>query len=776
MRAQKYLAPLAELLANHADDAKQAVRIAQTAGINKPKIVEGSAESTWFSIVELADSQGHASISELVHQAFKTIPNSEKQAKAKQLVDDYCRFLDQPLVCPYPGGLRSFGVYDDVDYTRFFRGRTDEIETIYKELGHYGYVVIYGRSGGGKSSLLQAGVIATIGDQYTLFGGKPIRPSQITNTKELLNSLQLVEQQGTLNKPILIAFDQFEEIYGSQVSIETKLDVINWLRNTIKDARHHKNIAILVCIRSDFIDELIEDGLWPVLSQARVCVLPLRATALKSAIAEPASDLGIIVDADVLETIANEAEDQQGALPFVQETMRGLWQQVVIRNKKSNISSEDYFLFTKNTGLGSVISRYADEVFNENLSTKEKLIIMRVFLRMIEFTSGRKNVRRQQTFDELMSDDHIRPELDQTLDKLTGKRLITRDLLTNETILAGEAINIAHEILIAEWSQLKKWIDKYRGDELDRRSWEERAYRFQNKKIGGDLLSSEQLIDYEGWQQKGEAKDLGISQNLRLFYDHSKQVDDAKKRKELELVTRKEKAEIAKRRIERIILISLSIISILLFSIYVVIPEIWRQQAMGTSVVIPTTEITKKDSSKVTIEKFSLHQTEVSNRQYRLCFEQGLCKNQEPIGEEGRIQFGNSEYSNHPVVDITYLQAANFCTWLGMSLPTPYQLLAAYESPNTKISHITPLTYFSEITSTITLKINNQPIYNLVGNASEMTLISASTLDKKFFNLLGGSFLSPRNKITIDDIEGENPDGMNKNTSGKEIGFRCVMN
>lgn len=816
MRAEKYLAPLANMLAQHAGhDIERAIRIALTAGINEINITKGSANDTWLSIVKAADSQGHASISELVHQTFKTIPNSEKQTKAEQLVDDYCRFLAQPLECPYPGGLQPFASHkknddiqyiyagdteeetaEEIDYTQYFYGRDTEVETVRQALEKYSYVVIFGMSGSGKSSLMRAKVMTEATQDYALFSKQPIYPSKIT--EDTLQLLRTVTHDDAHKKPLLITIDQFEEVYGTEIKVEPEelLSLIKYYRNLPAKKANEKKITVLICVRADFVNDLMKNTIWP--SEPRQCiqVLPLEGEGLREAIYKPAEKLGVEIAPDLLQEIVSSAKVQSGSLPLVQEAMLRLWQKVIHREKKDCISLEDYESFSeeisgkngnrsKKNVLTVVLSDNADRAFAKipESQQKEKEIAKRIFLRMVEFTSGRTNVRRQQTFNELMSDDHSEDKLKETLAKLVEYRLITIDKPKEKNEVGDEFvrdkfINIAHEVLMTEWDQFKYWIEKDKDKELDRRNWENKAQQWQNRESGSDFLTRQQIANYEKWQEQNAIESLGISSTLKEFYSKSKEIDEDIKRRENKLIADKVKAEQAKRRTERITLLSMSGLSIVLMTIYLIIPEIWRQRAIGNSVYISDAIITSTHpiSQPTVVPSFWLDQMEVSNDRYRLCYEQGPCRGQEPIGEEGRIQFGKSEYSNHPVVDITYLQAANFCTWLGMSLPTPYQLLAAYESPKAIISHMTPLTYFSEITSTITLTINNQPIYNLVGNASEMTHISASTLDKIFFNLLGGSFLSPRNKITIDDIEGKDPDRMNKNTSDKETGFRCATN
>ncbi|MEL7533907.1 MAG: hypothetical protein AAFN10_21530, partial [Bacteroidota bacterium] len=142
----------------------------------------------------------------------------------------------------YPGIAPFSRAYKDV-----FFGRSQDVEALYKNLNVNDLVVLHGKSGMGKSSLLNAGLIPLIEERnqfYTLFirfgSYNPQRPENLTSI--FLDKLRLVleektaflpeiEGSGPQNRPsmwqyvkrlqwekrkeegILLILDQFEEIF-----------------------------------------------------------------------------------------------------------------------------------------------------------------------------------------------------------------------------------------------------------------------------------------------------------------------------------------------------------------------------------------------------------------------------------------------------------------------------------------------------------------------------------------------------------------------------------
>lgn len=71
----------------------------------------------------------------------------------------------------------------------------------------------------------------------------------------------------------------------------------------------------------------------------------------------------------------------------------------------------------------------------------------------------------------------------------------------------------------------------------------------------------------------------------------------------------------------------------------------------------------------VTLDDYWIDQTEVSNAQFRLCVETGICAEPSTC-KKGEPTFDDPEKANHPVVCVAWEDAQNYCQWAGARLPT----------------------------------------------------------------------------------------------------------
>lgn len=73
----------------------------------------------------------------------------------------------------------------------------------------------------------------------------------------------------------------------------------------------------------------------------------------------------------------------------------------------------------------------------------------------------------------------------------------------------------------------------------------------------------------------------------------------------------------------------------------------------------------EKPRHEVFLDAYWIDRTEVTNAMYRKCVEDGVC---DP--PYSTVDFDDPDYSDHPVIFVSWVDAKNYCEWAGRRLPT----------------------------------------------------------------------------------------------------------
>lgn len=411
--------------------------------------------------------------------------------------------------CPFPG-LKAFGIPTDPESKEaiaYFFGREALVERLLRLLDDDPVLVVLGDSGNGKSSAVMAGVVPKLEAtgskcQYMTPGKKPL----------------VVLERLIHNTPDMIVVDQFEEIFTlvrtKQEDKDTRLAFIerlaSWVEEPVSDRK------LILTMRNDFISECrAYDKLtdWVVEHSQQVVSLTaveLRDVAWQQAMSafpiqtEDASErrsLGLKFETGLLNTILNDLQDELGAMPLLQFTLRELWQRRTGRWLRANAYGDL-------GGVKRAIANTAEDVY-QKLDNEEKALMKSLFIRLTHLDeSGGRGQRRRDTchrvaLADLVTKGYSLEEVESLIHKpklrglLVTSQLDTEPSESNQTanptknnsnaveINQNTEVEVIHEAVIRHWQRLQEWLD--RDYEMLR----------QRQKIGQEAL---------GWRREVDAR------------------------------------------------------------------------------------------------------------------------------------------------------------------------------------------------------------------------------------------------------------------------------
>jgi energy-coupling factor transporter ATP-binding protein EcfA2 len=223
-----------------------------------------------------------------------------------------------------------------------FFGRCYEIGKILQAInGPQKFILIYGQSGVGKSSILNAGVIPRLDrEEWSI---KTILPY-----KDLeLQSIQ--EEIKKINKKSLIIFDQLEEIYINNYS----KDFLDKLKKEFSESQ--SNECIILSFRKEWIAEFERDLGELNIDCSFVFIQPMSPNSIREVINEVKSqpNWSLTIDDDATSRIVNAliSDVESSVAPILQIFLTKLWKDVKFNNPRHI----DSFLVDKNLKEGTAL-------------------------------------------------------------------------------------------------------------------------------------------------------------------------------------------------------------------------------------------------------------------------------------------------------------------------------------------------------------------------------------------------------------------------------------
>ncbi|MGD9144483.1 MAG: protein kinase [Anaerolineae bacterium] len=449
---------------------------------------------------------------------------------------------------PYKG-LRPFYEADAADF--FGREALTQrlLARLAEEDGMAHFLAVVGPSGSGKSSVVRAGLIPALrrgalpGSKnwfviQMLPGAQPLEEletallriainppeSLLRQMREgehgLLRAIKRVlpaDDAGPDRSELVLLIDQFEEVFTLVEDESERAQFLEGLLAAATDPRGR--LRVILTLRADFYDRPLEyAGLGELVRQHTEVVLPLSSTELERAIAGPAERVGVDLEPGLLAEIVADVTDQPGALPLLQYALTELFE-----GRAGNLLTQEAY-----HGLGGVLGalgQRAEELY-QGLDADGQEAARQLFLRLVTLGEGMEDTRRRVLRAELTALQlsktsaervHITPVvLDKVIDLFGHHRLLTFD---RDPLTRGPTVEVAHEALLREWGQLRKWLDASREDlRAHRRLTAAAAEWIDANQDDGFLLRGSRLNQFEDWAKE---TDLALTQAERDYLQAS---------------------------------------------------------------------------------------------------------------------------------------------------------------------------------------------------------------------------------------------------------------
>jgi TPR repeat protein/energy-coupling factor transporter ATP-binding protein EcfA2 len=398
--------------------------------------------------------------------------------------------LAQDAICPY----RGLNAFREEDAAFFFgRGNAREPESpigqLVRKVHEDSFVMVVGRSGSGKSSLVHAGLFPALRRERDKFwsvlslrpGAAPLRAlaaafnprgedegaatyqAKLSEEAERLRSDEnallahmirdaLDHAEGRPDR-LLLYIDQWEELYAQAPSSSDKeraaqhsADVDRFI-DVLLFAARTAPVSVVATVRADFYDPLIaHPEIRELLPTRQVLLGAMPRAELERTIVEPAKKVGLTFDPPgLVQRILDEAGEDEGMLPLLQYALEETW----ARREGNTMTAGSY---ARSGGVREAIRITAERTF-EALSIPDKQAARKLFLRLVTPGEGQEDTRARAAMPSEAGQREI-------VRKFADPR--TRLLVTGSDNARRPTVEVAHEALIRTWPLLRLWIDTNR--------------------------------------------------------------------------------------------------------------------------------------------------------------------------------------------------------------------------------------------------------------------------------------------------------------------------
>ena len=699
--------------------------ISRTAGDEKitrdkftgDKITVGNVSDSYAAI-----GAGASVLVTQINQALSAVDEMEKSIRVaeQQLADAIQRRIIQYASLAEAGGAgevrnpyKSLLEYE-VEDAPYFYGRDDAIAVMGEHMHRSRLTILESESGSGKTSLIKAGLISRLiagGDfalyvrSFNLAPETAIKRSFLPDYDSREDLARFRDDSMGLpgflericyylgDRQLVIFLDQFEEFFN-KLPDETQQEFASQLRESIESALP---VRWVLAMRKEYLSELrLFEGLKPF--DNRYFLPAFKFDEAYEVFVRPAALKGVSYEDGLVRQIVSDINQQAEAISPVQVQLvcYTLFEEVAAEPNPNLIAR---VLYEKRRGRGAgepgaegILTSHLTRVLDSELRGEPRPQAVAVLEALVTY-DGRRDIK---TFNALAAETKTADvdQLEKLLRVLVDNRLLRSDVNEND----DRTYELAHDYLLREVevdpdAQSRKLAQQILNQEVN--AWN------ANKNL---LIPFDKLAMLEAQQQ-----DLYCDDQAKKLLDLSRKARRNQRLKNL--------GALLSGSLAIVIIATLAINGWIQRLVYrppepemIAIPG--GSFVMGTSPedlqvldsfedgrepVPSVVEFTPADPSmeegdliriekqdisrssikynlngeihphEVYLDAFEIQKYEVVNEEYRQCIRSTACS------PPANANFEKPGYEDHPVTDVDYDQAANYCRWLGGSLPTEAQ-------------------------------------------------------------------------------------------------------
>ncbi|MEV4091369.1 WD40 repeat domain-containing protein [Streptosporangium saharense] len=344
----------------------------------------------------------------------------------------------------------------------WFFGRERLVENLLSLVGERRFLVVFGSSGSGKSSLLRAGLLPATPWPTTLFTPGPHPLDECAAQLAALGTGPASAVRGELDRSpralhlgalqalagrsphdeLLVVVDQFEEVFTLCRDAEERARFVEALAVAARTA--NSRTRVVLGVRADFYARCAEHPhLAEAIGDAQLLVGAMSVEELRRAVSQPAVRAGCAVESALLARLVADTAGQASALPLLSHALRETWH----RRRGNTLTLSGY---ERAGGVDGAIAATAEQLYTR-LPASQARQARRIMLRLVNPGEQAIDTRRPASYAELIPD--ADSDAAQVLERLTAARLVT---------LHEGVVELAHEALIVSWPRLGRWIDQER--------------------------------------------------------------------------------------------------------------------------------------------------------------------------------------------------------------------------------------------------------------------------------------------------------------------------